>query len=70
MDSKEPEQHTLVKNKRWMLNGGQKKIVLGGPKEKEARKVFRKVTRGLSERWVFRTYQPEKLCLFLTVALK
>ena len=25
-----------------MLNGGQKKIVHGGPKEKEARKFFRK----------------------------
>ena len=65
MDSKEPEQHTLVKNKRWMLNDGQKKTVFGGPKEKEARKVFRKVT------WAFRKVgfphlPTRKLCFFLT----
>ena len=42
MDSKEPEEHSLVKNQHRTLNGGQKKIVLGGPKEREARKVFRK----------------------------
>ena len=40
MDSKEPEEHSFVKNKHRTLNGGQKKIVLGGPKEREARKVF------------------------------
>ena len=45
MDSKEPEEHSLVKNKHRTLNGGQKKIVLGGPKEREARKVFRKVMK-------------------------
>ena len=42
MDSKEPEEQSLVKNQHRTLNGGQKKIVLGGPKEREASKVFRK----------------------------
>ena len=32
-----------MKSKHKTLTGGQKKVVLGGPKEKEARKVFRKV---------------------------
>ena len=45
MDSKEPEQHSLVKNKHRTLNDGQKEIVLGGPKEREARMVFRKVMK-------------------------
>ena len=40
VDSKEPEEHSLVKNKHRTQNEGQKKIVLGGPKENEARKVF------------------------------
>ena len=39
------EEHSLVKNKHRTLNGGQKKIVLGGPKEREARKVFPKVMK-------------------------
>ena len=43
MDSKELEEYSLVKNKHRILNGGHRKIVLGGPKEKEARKVFRNV---------------------------
>ena len=41
VDSKKPEEHSLVKSKHRTLNSGQKKIVLGGPKEHEARKVFR-----------------------------
>ena len=45
MDSKEPEEHSLVKSKHRTWNGGQKKIVLGGPKENEARKAFRKVMK-------------------------
>ena len=45
MDSKELEEYSLVKNKHRTLNGGQKKIVLGGPKEEEARKVLRMVTK-------------------------
>ena len=32
-----------MKNKHTTLNVGQKKIVLGGPKVRESRKVFRKV---------------------------
>ena len=43
MDSKELEEYSLVKNKHRILNGSHRKIVLGGPKEKEARKVFRNV---------------------------
>ena len=38
----EKEEYSLVKSKHRILTGGQKKIVLGGPKKKEARKVFRK----------------------------
>ena len=34
-----------MKNKHRTLNGGQKKTLLGGPKEKEARKVFRKAMK-------------------------
>ena len=45
MDSKEPEEHSLVKNKHKTPNRGQKTTVLGGPKENEARKVFRKVMK-------------------------
>ena len=40
MDSKESEEHSLVKNKHRTLNGGQKKIVLGGPRVNKARKVL------------------------------
>ena len=43
MDSKEQEGHSLVKNKHRILNCSRKKIVLGGPREREARKVPRKV---------------------------
>ena len=43
MDPKEKEEHSLVKNKRRILNGSQKKLVLGGPKEEEARRVHREV---------------------------
>ena len=43
VDSKELEEFSLVKNMHTILNGGHKKIVLGGPKVREARKVFRKV---------------------------
>ena len=41
MDQKEPEEHSLVKSKHRNQNCGLKKIVLGGPKENEARKAFR-----------------------------
>ena len=59
VDLKEPEEHSLVKNKHRTLDGGQKKIVLGGPKEREARKVSSKGDEGF-QKGGFRTYQPEK----------
>ena len=44
VDSKELVEHTLVKNKHRTLNGGQKKIVLGGPRVRKAGKFLRRVT--------------------------
>ena len=41
--SKELVRHTLVKNKLKTLSGGQKKMVFGGSREKEAKKALRKV---------------------------
>ena len=55
MDSKYLVKHTLVKKK----HGGQKKIVFGGPKVKEARKGSSKSNEG-SQKGGFRTYHPEK----------
>ena len=43
VDSKELVKQTLAKNKHRTLNGGQKKIVIGGPRVKKARKFLRKV---------------------------
>ena len=43
MGLKEKEECSLVKNTDRILNGGQKKIVLGGPKVKEARKFVQNV---------------------------
>ena len=40
---KELEDYSLVKKMHTILNGGHKKFVLGGPKVREAGKVFRKV---------------------------
>ena len=40
---KEPEEHSSVKSKYGNQSCGQKKIVLAGPQENEARKAFRKV---------------------------
>ena len=45
VDPKELVEHTLVKNKHTAMNGGQKKTVFGGPRVKEARKVYRKVMK-------------------------
>ena len=42
MDQKDPEEQSLLKSKHRNQNCGLKKIVLGGPKENEARKAFRK----------------------------
>ena len=59
VDSKELEEYSLVKNKHRTLHGGQKKMVLGGPREIETRKVFSKGQNCLSGSG-FRTYQPER----------
>ena len=60
VDSQEPEERSLVKkSKHRTRNGSQKKIVLGGPKEIEAREAFRKVMKAFRE-VEFRAYQPEK----------
>ena len=55
--SKEPEEHSLVKNKHRTRNGGQKKIVLGGPKENEARKAFRMVMKAFRKVVFAHTHQ-------------
>ena len=59
VDSQEPKEHSLVKSKHRTRNGSQKKIVLGGPKEIEAREAFRKVMKAFREVG-FRAYQPKK----------
>ena len=41
-DPKEPEEHSLVMNKRKTLNGRKKKTQFGGPKERKARRVCQK----------------------------
>ena len=52
VDGKGPEEHSLVKNKHRILNGGQKRTLLGGPEEREARKAFQKKKQWrLSEKW-------------------
>ena len=48
VDSKGPKQHSVVKNRHRILNGGQMKTLLGGAKERRARKgsqmkAFRKM---------------------------
>ena len=49
MDQQEPEERSLVKYKRMNQKCGQKKMVFGGPKEKEGKKGFgfSKGTEGL-----------------------
>ena len=42
VDSKEREERSLVKNKHRIPNGSLQKVVLGRPKEEEARRVFPK----------------------------
>ena len=59
VDPKELTEHTLVKNKHRTLNGGQKKIVLGGPRVKKSRKGSSKGNDGFQNSG-FRTNQPEK----------
>ena len=60
MAPKEKEEHSSMRNKHRILNGSQKKIVLGGSKEEEARSVHRKVKKNASLKVGFRTYQSEK----------
>ena len=43
MDSKDKEEHSLVRNKHRILNDSQTKMVLGGLKEEVARRVHRRV---------------------------
>ena len=45
VDQKEPEEDSFVKSKHRHQNCGLEKIVLGGPKENEARKAHRKVMK-------------------------
>ena len=59
VDSMEPEEHSLVKSKHRIPSDGQKKGVLGGPKETEARQACSKGNEGFRKSG-FRTYQPEK----------
>ena len=59
MDSKGPKEHSLEKNKHTILNGGQKKKLLGGPKERKARKAFQKAMNAF-RKVGFRTHQPEE----------
>ena len=59
MDSKELVEDTLVKNKHRTLNGGQKKIVFGGPQGKKSRKGSLKGNDGFQKSG-FRTNPPEK----------
>ena len=58
VDSKEPEEHSLVNRKQRTLNGGPKKIMLGGPRVRKSRKALRK-EKYLSE-GDLNTYHPEK----------
>ena len=61
MDSKEPEEHSLVKNQHRTVNGGQKKIVLCAwwSKGKRGKQGFSKRNGGFWKSG-FRTYKPEK----------
>ena len=60
MDSEEQEEHSLLKNKHKILNCSEKKIVLGGPNEGEATKIFRKITDFFFFEDGFRTHHSEK----------
>ena len=56
---KGPEEHSLAKNEHKILNGGQKRTLLGGPKERKARRACQKAILA-SRRVVLRPYQPDK----------
>ena len=55
-DPKGPEEHSPVMNKHKILNGGQRRTLLGGPKERKARKACQKATMAF-RRVVFLLYQ-------------
>ena len=61
VDSKELDEHSLVNNKHTILNGGQKKILLGGPKEKgkkgfsNCNEGFQKPEKGTSKDFIQHT---------------
>ena len=57
MDPREPEELSLVKSKHRNQNCGLKKIVLGGRKENEARKTFRKVMKAFGRVEFAQTHQ-------------
>ena len=38
---KGPEEHSLAKNKHKILNGGQKRTLLGGPEERKTRELVK-----------------------------
>ena len=38
---KGPEEHSLAKNKHKIPNGGQKRTLLGGPKERKTKKLVK-----------------------------
>ena len=58
-DPKGPEEHSLVMNRYKIPNGGQKRTLLGGPKERKARQACRKEIM-VFRRVGFRPYQPDK----------
>ena len=49
MEQEEPEERSLVKNKRMNQNCGQKRMVFGGPKENEVRKAIRRAIKAFGK---------------------
>ena len=58
-DPKGPEERSLAMNKHKILNGGQKRTLLGGPKERKARKACHKAMMAF-RKVGFALYQPDK----------
>ena len=59
-DPKGPEEHSLTKNRHKIPNGGQKRALLGGPKERKARKACQKAMM-VFRRVVFALTSPTKV---------
>ena len=57
-DPKGSEEYFLTMNKHNILNGGQKRTLLGGQKERKARKACQKALKAFRS-MVFRRYQPD-----------